>query len=415
MSARASWPLVLVITGSLACALIVCAAAGAPEAPSVSCLPVDDGAPVTAEALLAVNDREITLEGLATPLRLESVRCIEFSGRPTSEGDFALKARTVEGTPLFVKAIGAGEGDRTTFRGDGWEAAGLRLSDLSALATAEFLRRAPAEELGRFEDARRKPPEGTDRILATLKGGPQLLEVRVTALTPERVAFVWEDLPCSVKWPAVNWIAFASPPPARPAPTRRFRIAMTDGSELEVQQIQWGDGNATGGRGDATLKAEAARVARIEVFSDRYRYLSDSPPDAVKLTPFLDISWEPRPGRCVTGGPLTLAGRPFRHGIGSDARAEMTWRLDGRWSRFLALAGVDDSAGSRGCVIFRVLVDGREAFASPAVRGLTAPVPIAVDCKGAQALTLVSDFGSDLRSDGDLADWADARVTRNED
>ena len=47
-----------------------------------------------------------------------------------------------------------------------------------------------------------EPSPGRGNILATLKGGPQLLEVRVTALTPDRVAFVWEGLPCSVKWPA---------------------------------------------------------------------------------------------------------------------------------------------------------------------------------------------------------------------
>jgi hypothetical protein len=61
-------------------------------------------------------------------------------------------------------------------------------------------------------------------------------------------------------------------------------------------------------------------------------------------------------------------------------------------------------------VIFRVLVDGQERFASPTVRGGDAPLPVSVDIRGAKKLELVVDY-ADRGDVLDHADWLDARIT----
>jgi hypothetical protein len=79
--------------------------------------------------------------------------------------------------------------------------------------------------------------------------------------------------------------------------------------------------------------------------------------------------------------------------------------------RFQSLIGIDDSTAGRGSVIFRVLVDGQERFASPILRGGDAPLPVSVDLRGAKKLELLVDY-ADRADVLDHADWLDARLTR---
>jgi hypothetical protein len=60
-------------------------------------------------------------------------------------------------------------------------------------------------------------------------------------------------------------------------------------------------------------------------------------------------------------------------------------------------------------VVFRVLVDGHERFASPILRGGDAPVPVSVDVRGAKKLELMVDY-ADRGDVLDHADWLDARL-----
>jgi hypothetical protein len=73
--------------------------------------------------------------------------------------------------------------------------------------------------------------------------------------------------------------------------------------------------------------------------------------------------------------------------------------------------GIDDSTSTRGSVQFRVLVDGRERYTSPIIRGGQLPVPISVDIHGAGKLELVVDY-ADHADVLDHADWLNARLTR---
>ena len=76
--------------------------------------------------------------------------------------------------------------------------------------------------------------------------------------------------------------------------------------------------------------------------------------------------------------------------------------------------GIDDSTGGCGSVVFRVLVDGRQRWASGPVRGGARPVPVSIDLAGGKRLDLVVDYGE--RGDElDHADWLNARVVKEGD
>jgi alpha-galactosidase len=147
----------------------------------------------------------------------------------------------------------------------------------------------------------------------------------------------------------------------------------------------------------------------------RVTYLSDLVPAAAEERPFVEglpFVWKWRADRDVLGKPLALGGVRYGRGLGVAAYTKLTYKLDGGYRRFKAAAGVCDSTAAGGHTLFRVLVDGREVFASKPLLGRgDKPLPVDVGVEKARELELVIDFGdeSDL---GDLGGWGDARLIR---
>lgn len=111
----------------------------------------------------------------------------------------------------------------------------------------------------------------------------------------------------------------------------------------------------------------------------------------------------------VVGPPLRIAGREFETGIGAHAPSEITYELDGAYTRFRAWVGIDDSMipHKLGSVEFIVTVDGREAYRSGLVSFGEAARRVDVDLTGARELRLAATDGGD-NINGDHADWGDA-------
>jgi hypothetical protein len=80
-------------------------------------------------------------------------------------------------------------------------------------------------------------------------------------------------------------------------------------------------------------------------------------------------------------------------------------------ARFLATVGVDDAAGRRGSVVFRVLVDGEEVFATEALSAADPARLVSLDIGGAATLTLIAEPGDPFHPEAGFADWAEARIT----
>jgi hypothetical protein len=158
-------------------------------------------------------------------------------------------------------------------------------------------------------------------------------------------------------------------------------------------------------------------LAGLSVRGGRGTPLPDLAPAAVEVKPFwgddpMVLPLRPRFDRAFTldrgaPPPLRLGGRTFLRGVSMFSGTTATWSLEGKGFRtFAAAVGVDD-AGPKGAVEFEVLVDGRSAWRSPAVRTIapgTEPVPVPpVDVFGAKTLSLVVHAGAD----DDVQDYAD--------
>ncbi len=118
---------------------------------------------------------------------------------------------------------------------------------------------------------------------------------------------------------------------------------------------------------------------------------------------------EPRAAKSVDGGPLTLAGKTYLHGIGTHAASEFNIDLKGAATKFTAVVGVDDEKKGQGSVVFQVFVDGRKKGETPVLHGGDAPLPLSVDITGALRLSLVVTDAGDGNTN-DHADWADASL-----
>jgi hypothetical protein len=312
------------------------------------------------------------------------------------------------GDRLVVQGIAAGKARETCeLRGAGWRLDGLPLTRVRAVEnlTVQAEDRDAQEE---FDRARAEPPRGRDLLAVRSEGRARVAACVVAGLGEAGPDVLIEGTPRTVAWRDVVWLVLA--PTEAPGKAEGHGLALADGTTLTVGALRLEGGQVTGAAQGAEFRADASCVRRLRVRSDAYAYLSDLQPTRVDTEPFLDVVWPPRTDRCVAGGPLSLGGRAYARGIGMHTRTAMEFALGGRFSKFYATVGVDDAAGRLGAVVFRVTADGRKVKEVGPLRGGDAPVAIALDVQGVQALTLLSGFGDQLTASGNFADWAEARV-----
>jgi len=178
-----------------------------------------------------------------------------------------------------------------------------------------------------------------------------------------------------------------------------------DGEGLEWRTLQ-----------GAELRLVLSAVVAIRTRNARVTYLSELTPDAVEEKPFVEglpFVWKHRADLDVFGKPLVLGGVKFRRGLGAAAYAKLTYKIEGAgYKRFKAAAGICDSTAAGGKTAFRVLLDGKEVFATkPLLTRGTKPVSVDLSVEKARELSLIIDFGdeSDL---GDIGGWGDARLVK---
>jgi len=118
--------------------------------------------------------------------------------------------------------------------------------------------------------------------------------------------------------------------------------------------------------------------------------------------------------KSVQQKPLQIGTSTFARGVGTHGPGQMALNLHGKSFHFDAVVGIDAETGGRGSVVFQVIVDNRKVFDSGLLTGAMSGVPVSLDLRGAQLLTLkVTDGGDGF--DFDHADWADARITCADD
>ncbi len=189
-------------------------------------------------------------------------------------------------------------------------------------------------------------------------------------------------------------------------------LTMADGSRLGVTgpRLEQGQVVATT-RFGATIRLALAELAKVHARTAAVSYLSEREATAAQYVGFVG---PPRPYRrdaTVDGHPLRLAGQAFDRGLGTQSRTLLAYRLSPGDRRFQATVGLDETAGPLGNVVFRVLVDNRERFASPPMSARDAPKVIDIDVSGAKIIILATEFG-ERGGVRDIADWVEARIIR---
>ena len=143
-------------------------------------------------------------------------------------------------------------------------------------------------------------------------------------------------------------------------------------------------------------------------------------PDSIYLSELDPLSmlqdWE-RLGldRAVRGSPLKVGGREYAKGIGTLSESQVSYRIFGRFAKFVASVGLDEGVRrpSPARAIFELRGDGKTLWKSDTISRGSAAVPVNVDVSGVNELTLVVTpvvQPNTDRDDSDTADWLDARL-----
>lgn len=154
-----------------------------------------------------------------------------------------------------------------------------------------------------------------------------------------------------------------------------------------------------------------SRISEIRFHSDRVLFLSDLKPAEYLFEPFAVTPWPYRMDRSVANRPLCIGEEVFDRGIGMHSQARLSFDVPPGFSKLAATIGIDDAARPRGNVVFRVVADGKEVFASGAVTGRDPPRSVLVGIGGAKRVQLAVDFGAGLDV-GDQADWGNVRLIK---
>ncbi len=117
-------------------------------------------------------------------------------------------------------------------------------------------------------------------------------------------------------------------------------------------------------------------------------------------------------GSVANGRAMAVGGVGYQpnSGIGVHAPSVIRVYLGGACKSFTTQYGVDDVSGPDATVVFRVLGDGRELFATGIVEGGWRPQKLTVPVTGVQQLAIAVDDGGD-GSAGEYADWIAPNVS----
>jgi hypothetical protein len=204
---------------------------------------------------------------------------------------------------------------------------------------------------------------------------------------------------------------------ARPGPI--CRLTDVFGSHWQVSKIALEKKLQLTTPAGLTLSCPLEILASIDFSLGKIVYLSDLKPESVAWTPFFNTAktlpsmeqlYAPRQDRNFESNPLQLAGTEYGKGLAIRSRTEMVYRLPGSFTRFKAVAGIDDSVRPQGNV--RLLIRGdNDVLLDMPVSGTDAPKPIDLDLTGVRKLIILVDFG-DRASLGDHLDLCNARIIK---
>ncbi len=168
-----------------------------------------------------------------------------------------------------------------------------------------------------------------------------------------------------------------------------------------------------------TVAEPLESVVEIDFSGGKLTYLGDLKPDAAVWTPYFGVEkplpaaerfFAPRWNRGFEGAPLQLDGVVYGKGLAIHCRTELVYRLPDRFSRFQAIAGIDDAVRPNGKVRLTIR-GGDKILLETTILGSDAPRPIDLDARNARRLTILVDFAGGF-GPGDRLLLCNARILK---
>jgi NPCBM/NEW2 domain len=133
-------------------------------------------------------------------------------------------------------------------------------------------------------------------------------------------------------------------------------------------------------------------------------------PSRYEQRPFLGASWPLAKDAAATEQPLRLTGNTFEKGVGVHAPARVSYKLDGKYERFDALVGIDETA-RRGRARVALELDGKriDLHEGKELSAKDEPVVVRQTVRDVRELTLIVEVGAfgDVQAN---VNWSKARL-----
>ncbi len=356
---------------------------------------------------------ELDCSGKKTVIPLEKVFRIQFRESIAPKGvPGGVEVRTVHGSRLYGTLVESKQ--KTLAISLAAKTEPVQLDAPSVLGVRFAREGAGSQALApdRFAQECTQPDKRVnDKLFVITENGIVPLDGVVTRITPEKTFFTWDKRDRSIETAKLAAVVFASARANVEAPTGAATVRLVAGSAFKGGKIvSLGAGGVVFEIPGASVTLPTAVIASIELASENVVYLSEMKPASVKEIPFFNHVWKHRRDETVGGNAITLDGIGYARGIGCHTKTVLSYQLDGEYSKFAAVVGIDDEARPRGSVQFIVEADGKQIY-SQKLTGDNKSAPVLLDIAGVKKLTLTADFAEDA-SVGDHADWADARVMK---
>jgi hypothetical protein len=218
------------------------------------------------------------------------------------------------------------------------------------------------------------------------------------------------DATTTLPWTNVTGVLFSSSPQP-PAPTRLYRLTLSDGSAFSVAAVALANDKMTITLSDQTARQiDPGSVATIEQLNGPLSWLTDQTPTENIFKPYFSEWFPARFDQTVDGKPITQKYPGFHHGIGCHSYSRISYALTGQYAAFRTQFAID-SDSSLADVTVRILLDGKPALEKKNVKaGQIYPVTT-VPLNGAKTLSLEVDYGQNFATQARFV-WLDPALLR---
>lgn len=217
-------------------------------------------------------------------------------------------------------------------------------------------------------------------------------------------------------WSRLAGIAWNTERSVRPREKGAYaRAVLAGGTRISLASLrfdgksrQWSGKLLTG----AALDFPEQNLLALDQRPDGIVDLADLTPARYEPRAYLGTTWPLMKDRAAVGHPLRLGENTYERGLGTHAACRVAYKLDGKYTRFDALVGIDDRA-KKGRAKVALELDGKRIDLNDGkeITQKDAPLAVRQDLRKVRELNLVVDFGSfgDVQAH---VNWAKARLIK---